>query len=127
MWIADFSPNVRLEMTNKLLRYYKYINHPKQTISFLEQDGLRQRDPSICQKDVAAYLAWTIKHELAGVVQKVDASHCSAEHVLLLVQEAVHRFRRAANDPDALLELEYEMLDKRVRVTQQSTTPKGKQ
>jgi hypothetical protein len=73
------------------------------------------------------YLAWAIRNELAGVVQKVDASHCSAEHVLLLVQEAVHRFRRLANDPEVLLELEFEMLDKRVRVAQRSTTPKGKQ
>jgi hypothetical protein len=73
------------------------------------------------------YLAWTIRKELADVVQRVDTSHCSAEQVLLLVQEAVHRFRRLANDPEALLELEFEMLDKRVRVAQRSTTPKGKQ
>ena len=127
MCIADFPPNIRFETPNKLLWYYKYINHPKQTIFFLEQDGLPQRDPAICQKDLATYLAWMIRKELAGVVQKVDASHCSAEHVLLLVQEAVHRFRCLANDPQVLLELEYEMLDKRVRVAQQSATPKGKQ
>ncbi len=114
-------------MPNKLLWYYRYINHPKQTISFLEQDGLSQRDPAICQKDVAEYLAWTIRHELTSVVQKVDVSHCSAEHVLLLVQEAVHRFRGITNDHEVLLELECEMLDKRVRVAQRSTTPKGKQ
>jgi hypothetical protein len=127
MCIADFSPNIRLETPNKLLLYYRYICHPKQTILFLEQDGLPQGDPIICQKDLATYLAWMIRKELASVVQKVDASHCSAEHVLLLVQEAVHRFRCLANDPQVLLELEYEMLDKRVRVAQRSATPKGKQ
>src|SRR3984885_4990611 len=127
MCIADFSLNIRLETPNKLLWYYKYINHPKQTIFFLEQDGLPQSDPAIHQKDVAAYLAWKIGKELASVVQKVDTSHCSAEHVLLLVQEAVYRFRHIANDPEALLELECEMLNKRVRVAQRSTAPKGKQ
>jgi hypothetical protein len=127
MCTADFSLNIRLETPNKLLWYYKYINHPKQTIFFLEQDGLPQGDPAIRQKDVATYLAWKIRDELASVVQEVDASHCSAECVLLLVQEAVYRFRRIANDPEALLELECEMLDKRVRAAQRSTTPKGKQ
>jgi Ankyrin repeats (many copies) len=125
--IANFSPNIRLETPDKLLWYYKYISHPKQTIFFLEQDGLLQRDPANCQKGVAAHLAWKIRDELANVVQRVDASHCSAEHVLLLVQEVVYRFRGMANDPEALLELECGMLGKRVRVAQRSTAPKGKQ
>jgi hypothetical protein len=127
MHIADLSLNIRLETSNKLLLHYQYINHPKQTIFFLEQDGLPQRDAVFCQKDVATYLAWKIKDELIRVVQKVDASHYSADHVLLLVQEAVHRFRRLANDPEELLGVEYEMLDKRVRVAQRSTASKGKQ
>jgi Ankyrin repeats (3 copies) len=127
MHVTDLSLNIRLETANKLLWYYQYINHPKQTIFFLKQDVRPQRDPALRQKDVAVYLAYMIKTELAGVVQKVDASHCSAEHVLLLVQEAVHRFRYLANDPEELLEVEYEILDKRVRIAQRSTTPKGKQ
>lgn len=96
------------------------MNHPKQTISFLEQDAPSQKDPIFCQRDITTYLAWKVKEELAWIVQNVDVSHCSAEHVLLLVREAVHRFRRLAGDEEELLEVEYEMLDKRVRIAQRS-------
>lgn len=118
--------NIRLETSNKLLWSYRYINHPKQTILALEQDAI-SRDSALRQGHVAEYLEWTIKRELAGVVQRVDARHCSAEHILLLAQEAVHRFRRLANDPEKLLEVECDILDKRIRVAQRSNTSKGRQ
>lgn len=73
------------------------------------------------QQDVASYLAWKIKKELARVVKEVDASHHSAEHVLFLVQEAMHRFRRLANDPEQLLKVECDMLAKRLRIAKQNT------
>jgi hypothetical protein len=99
---------------------YQYINHPKQTIVFLEKDVTPQRGPTHCQKDVAEFLAWQIEHELDSVTQKVDVDHCSAEHVLLLVQDAVHRFRRLTSNPEELLTLEFEILNKRIQVVQRS-------
>jgi len=60
------------------------------------------------------------------VVEDVDETHCQAEYILLLVQEAVHRFRRLAGDTEQLLRVEFDLLEKRTRVVKQSNISAGK-
>ena len=112
--------NNRLERCEVLLWDYQYITHPKKIISFPKQYGTSESDPVSRQKSVAGFLAWTIEEELGRLVNNVDESHCSAETTLLLVQELVHRFRRLANDPDELLSVQLEILNKRLSVVRHS-------
>lgn len=117
----------RLEVCDELLCIYQYMMHPKQTIFFLEQELAASTKQAHTQDEATTHLALTIQQVLTCAVQYVDETDDSAECILLLLQEAVQRFRRLACVDDHLMGVEIQILQKRIRLVQQGNTYKGKQ